>query len=85
MDEPKEIHSDNQAIQSVDVVHSSDETKSDSCHTGSSVKKFQLTEVLRDKLKDFPDVLEYIAMLQKYLEKQRRKIKKLKSKRKVSR
>lgn len=42
------------------------------------ISKFEISAELKEKLKELPDVLEYIISLQKYLEKQKRKIKKLK-------
>lgn len=41
------------------------------------VTKFVLSAELKEKLKDLPDVLDFIVSLQKYLEKQKRKIRKL--------
>lgn len=43
--------------------------------------KSEISCELKEKLKDFPDVLEYIVTLQKYIEKQKRKIRKLKGSR----
>lgn len=40
--------------------------------------KLKASAELKDKLKDLPDVLGYIMLLEKYIEKQKRKIRKLK-------
>lgn len=46
--------------------------------TSKKITKFEISAELKEKLKDLPDVLEYITRLHKYLEKQKRKIRKLK-------
>lgn len=63
----------------------SDETENDSkSSTSKTHKKFKLSSALLEQLKDFPEVLEYITSLQKFLEKQKRKIRRLKAKYKVN-
>lgn len=46
-------------------------------------KKLKCPSTLLEQIKDFPDVLDYIMSLQKYLEKQKKKLRKLKDKLKV--
>lgn len=61
-----------------------DNNEDDTASLESSMEeKFKITEVLKEKLKDLPEVLEMIVKLQKLIAKQRKRIKKLKTKLKV--
>lgn len=60
--------------------HTSDNSVSleEDSRKSKRISKFEISAELTEKLKELPDVLEYIISLQKFLEKQKRKIKKLK-------
>lgn len=58
-------------------------TESDSKYSSQDSlprKKFTFQDSILEKIKDFPDVVEYLKSLHKLLEKQRKKIKKLRCK-----
>lgn len=60
-----------------------DNTEEETNQELSMEEKFKITEVLKEKLKDLPEVLEVIVKLQKLIAKQKKRIKKLKTKIKV--
>lgn len=66
-------------MDNVETDHTSDNSVSVKKDKKYSKKtKSEISDELKEKLKDFPDVLEYIITLKKYIEKQKRKIRKLK-------
>lgn len=72
-------------VASKDDVESSDRSLSEMSDFCDKKSSLELPSLLRDKLRnDLPEVLVFITNLQNYIEKQKRKLKKLKNKFKVS-
>ncbi|XP_019865606.1 angiogenic factor with G patch and FHA domains 1 isoform X2 [Aethina tumida] len=63
-----------------DTIENEGDISKDSTNKNSSKDKYELKQELKDKLQDLPEVLEFIELLQKYIEKQKRKLKRLKVK-----
>lgn len=74
-----------QSTSDTDKCNTSESThESESTNITKPNRRFKLPTAIIEQLKDFPDVLEYIKTLQKYLEKQKKKVRRLKAKLKVS-
>lgn len=56
----------------------------ESSGTENHQKKYELPPSLREKLQDIPEALEFIKLLEKQIKKQKKKLKKLRTKFKVN-